>query len=130
MSQKKVHKTYMRRFVVSMGLYVVLIIAVSTLVERLPATSWNIVLAILPAIPLIYAMWAYGHYLSGIDEMQRLIHIKAITLAAGVVGIGSFTYGLLQSFADFPAVNLVLIFPILIAVWGFGLSYFGREYNE
>jgi len=62
--------------------------------------------------------------------LQRLIHTRAITLAAGLVGIGTFTYGLLQSFADFPAINLVWIFPLLIAIWGAGLSYYGRQFNE
>ncbi len=130
MSQKKVHGTYMRQFVIAMGSYVVLLVAVSTLVVYLPQTNWNILLAIIPALPLIYGMWAYSHYLSGIDEMQRLIHNRAIALAAGVTGIGTFTYGLLQSFADFPPLNLVWIFPILIVVWSFGLSFYGRQYNE
>jgi hypothetical protein len=130
MNQNSVHRTYMRRFVIAMGIYVVLLLGVSTLVGYLPATQWNILLSILPAIPLVYALWAYGHFLSGIDELQRLIHTKAIALAAGVVGIGTFTYGLLQSFADFPAINLVWIFPLLIAIWGAGLRYYGRQYNE
>lgn len=130
MEQKKVHHTYMRRFVIAMGGYIVLLLAVSTLVEYLPATRWNMLLALLPAAPLIYGMWGYGRYLEGIDELQQLIHAKATVLAAGLIGIGTFTYGLLQSYADFPPINLVWIFPILIAVWGFGLSYFGRQYNE
>lgn len=130
MDQNKVHRTYMRRFVISMGIYIILLIGVSTLVGYLPATQWNILLAILPATPLVYALWAYGHYLAGIDELQRLIHTRAIALAAGIVGIGSFTYGLLQSFANFPAINLVWIFPLLSVIWGAGLSYYGREYNE
>jgi hypothetical protein len=130
MDQNKVHRTYMRRFVIAMSIYIILLLGVSTLVGYLPAGQWNILLSILPAIPLVYALWAYGHFLNGIDELQRLIHTRSIALAAGMVGIGTFTYGLLQSFADFPAINLVWVLPLLIAIWGTGLSYYGRQYNE
>lgn len=113
MEQNKIHRTYMRRFVIAMSIYVILLVGVSTLVGYLLATQWNILLAILPAVPLVYAMWAYSHYLAGIDEFQRLIHTRATALAAGVVGIATFTLWPAAILCRFPGHQSGLDFPIV-----------------
>jgi hypothetical protein len=129
MDQKQVIRTYVGRSAAAMVLYIVILIAVVVLVRFLPETNWNILLAILPAIPLLYGLWSYGRFLDGVDEMQRLIHSKAIILAVGLVSVLTFTYGLLESFAGFPAISLLWVFPLLTTLWGFAHSYYAWKYG-
>ena len=129
MKQKRVQRTYFGRFLTAASLYVIFLAAVVIILRYVPSTNWNILLAILPAVPLVYGIWAYSQFLDGIDELQRLIHTKSVALAAGVASILTFTYGLLESFADFPVINLLWVFPLIAVVWGIGLSYYGRKYG-
>jgi hypothetical protein len=129
MKQKKAQQTYNRQFSAAMVVYVISLMGVVVATRYLPETNWNILLAILPAMPMIYGIWAYSGYLEGLDEMQRLIQTKAIVFAAGVVSALTFTYGLLESFANFPPINLLWVFPALTTVWSLGQAYYGRKYG-
>lgn len=129
MKQKQVQRTYGRQFGAAMAAYTVLLMGVVVATQYVPETNWNILLAALPAVPLAYGLWAYSGYLEGVDEMQRLIQTKAIVFAAGVVSILTFTYGLLESFASFPPINLLWVFPALTVAWSMGQAYYGRKYG-
>lgn len=130
MSQKALHVTYLRRMAVTAVIYVISVFGIALLVNNtdlpLPIT---ILLALLPMLPISYGLWAYNQFFNGLDELQRLIHSKAIIFAAGGTGLFTVSYGFLQSFADFPNLNLIWVFPILLVLWTFGQFFYGRKYG-
>jgi hypothetical protein len=123
------YKLYGRRLLGAMVSYTVLLIMVSLLVN---ISSWpmqlNILLAVVPILPIMYGVWVYRLFLENIDELQQMIQMKAIVTAAGLTGILTTAYGFLQAFASFPPINLTWIFPLMIMFWGVGQLYYGRAY--
>jgi hypothetical protein len=71
MKQKRVQRTYFGRFLTAASLYVIFLAAVVIILRYVPSTNWNILLAILPAVPLVYGIWAYSQFLDGIDELRK-----------------------------------------------------------
>ena len=58
-------------------------------------------------------------FFSNMDELQRRIQLEAFAFSFGVTGIVTFSYDLL-TYAGFPDISWVWIFPLMIALWGIG----------
>ena len=130
MSQKVIHQTYMRRMAGTAVVYVASVFAVTFLVNNVDLSRLiRALLAFIPMLPIIYGLWAYSSFTDQLDELQRLIQNKAIVLSAGLTGILTTSYGFLQSYADFPAIDLIWVFPMMIVLWGFSQAYYERKYR-
>lgn len=130
MSQKAVHLSYVRRMAATSAAYIVSVFAVSLLVNTVDLPRLvRTLLAFIPMFPIIYGLWAYSKFTDQLDELQRLIQNKAIVLSAGLTGILTTSYGFLQAYADFPPIELIWIFPMMIVLWGFSQAYYERKYG-
>jgi len=112
-------RRYMGNMLVASGLYTAFVFggAYATRIEGLP--QWVLIVAALaPLLPALLMLRAYAIFLKGIDEFQRRIQSEAMLYSAAIVGFGSFAYGFLEEWADFPHVPLIWVFPALIGVWG------------
>lgn len=121
-------KTYARDFVVSMIAYVILIILSRLVLDNLGTSPWRYLIALLPVIPVIFLVLAFLRYLSGIDELQQRIQLQAIGFAAGTTALLTFAYGFLE-LMGFPRFSTFLTFPLMVMLWGLGLSYVTRKYR-
>lgn len=121
-------KTYARDFVVSMIAYVILIILSRLVLDNLGTSPWWYLIALLPVIPVIFLVLAFLRYLSGIDELQQRIQLQAIGFAAGTTALLTFAYGFLE-LMGFPRFSTFLTFPLMVMLWGLGLSYVTRKYR-
>lgn len=121
-------KTYARDFTISMIAYVIIIIVSRLILDNLGDSPWRYPIALLPVVPVIFLILAFLRYLSGIDELQQRIQLQAIGFAAGTTGLLTFAYGFLE-LLGFPRFSTFLIFPMIIMLWGLGLSYFSRRYQ-
>jgi hypothetical protein len=108
--------------------YTVIIIVSRLLLNNLGDSLWRFPIALLPVIPIIILILAFMRYLSAIDELQQKIQLQAIGFAAGTTGLLTFAYGFLE-LAGFPRFSTFFIFPMMIMLWGIGLSYFSRRYQ-
>ncbi|MEZ4832608.1 MAG: hypothetical protein R2873_11535 [Caldilineaceae bacterium] len=95
--------------------------------ERTDSTPLQVVLAVLPVVPLLFALRAFLRFLSRIDELQQRIQPKRLGCrpAAGLVTI---TVGFLEN-AGLPQPSWIWVFPMLIAFWGIGTAIAGRRYQ-
>lgn len=113
-------RTYLRRFVPTMVIYVVLTMGVTTLVNTTGVTGpalW--LLAALPAIPLIAVFWIIGAYLSDIeDEFIRLLEIRKALIATGFALSLASLWGFLEVYAGAPHIPLFYV-PVF---WFAGLG--------
>jgi hypothetical protein len=118
-SAKRVGRRYMREMAIASVLYTAFVFAGAYAIRYLDLPQWLVICAALaPLIPALMMLRAYATFLNGIDEFQRRIQTDSILISAAVVGFGSFAYGFLEEWADFPHLPLIWVFPALIGVWG------------
>ena len=121
-------KRYMIEFGASMIAYTVVLMASIWMLNRTPEGPWQIVLAVLPVVPMLFALIAFLRFLSRMDELQQRIQLQAIGFAAGATGIITMTVGFLEN-AGLPQPSWIWVFPMLIALWGFGVALASRRYE-
>lgn len=113
-------RTYLRRFVPTMILYVMLVPATPLLIRATEAKGpllW--VLAALPALPLCAVFWIIGAYLAAIeDEFVRVLEVRKALIATGFAMSVASIWGFLQVYAKAPDLPLFYV-PIL---WFAGLG--------
>ena len=112
-----------------MAAYVVVLPICILLIIASPHSAWwRIPLALVPVIPILFAMRAFMRFFSYMDELQRRIQLEAFAFSFGVTGIVTFSYGLL-TYVGFPAISWVWIFPLMVALWGIGQGVATRRYR-
>ncbi len=122
-------RRYMRQFIPAMIAYSIVLVAAMWLLDRLGDGSlWRIPVAVLPMIPIGFALRAYLIFLNGADELQRRIQLNGVAFAAGATGMVTLTYGFLEN-AGFPTLSWIWIFPMIIAFWGIGSALAERRYK-
>ena len=126
---REVQKRYFKEFGISMGFYIVLLIAsilVITNVE-LPKVA-QVIVTLIPVIPTIFVVIAVMRALRDSDELQQRIQLQAVTFSAIVTGLITFSYGFLENIG-FPHFPSLFIFPLMIALWGIGAGIFAGKYK-
>jgi hypothetical protein len=120
-------RAYLRRFLPMMLLYVVILFGAVWLQDRIkPAGPLAILLAILPALPLIGVIWALGRLvIEEQDEYLRSLVVRQFMIATGFMLIVTSIWGFLDAFDQVPHVPMFWAFII----WCVGLGI-GTLVNE
>jgi hypothetical protein len=109
----------------------VLMIAAS-LVNRVaePGPALRVALAILPVLPLAALAWAIMRAIASLDELQRRIHLDAMS-AVFVSGIFvAVIYGQLQhARVGLPDLNWAFFYPVQLVSWAIGYLVASRRYQ-
>ena len=127
---KKARRLYHRRMAVAGALYVGLVFAGALAVRGASPPQWAaVILALLPTAPALLMLRAFLAYVSALEEFQRRMQTKAVIVAAGLVVFGSFSYGFLEEWADFPRVPLFWVFPVFCVVFGLAHFVIRRRYQ-
>ncbi|MDP1546717.1 MAG: hypothetical protein Q8L87_11900 [Anaerolineales bacterium] len=129
MNQKQIMRRYLRELLVSMSIYIVILIASISILERIELPKiWQVVITLLPAIPVAFVIIVIMRLLVDSDELQQRIQLYATALSAALTGFITFSYAFLEN-VGFPKFSTFLIFPMLVAFWGISLGYFARKYQ-
>jgi hypothetical protein len=76
-------------------------------------------IAVLPALPILYFVWAVGRYLTEeTDEYQRMKQVTSALFATGWLLILATIWGFLETFEVVPHVPSWAVIP----VWAIGLG--------
>ncbi|HEU5377233.1 MAG TPA: hypothetical protein VFV38_17520 [Ktedonobacteraceae bacterium] len=122
-------KTYKREFYTAMLLYAaVLFVSVFLTKQGSPSAWWRIPLALLPLIPIFFALRAFLRFFSRSDELQRHIQLEALALSFGVTCVLTWSYGLLE-YIGFPAVSWIWVPPLMMALWSISAALASRRYQ-
>ncbi|MEM8533158.1 MAG: hypothetical protein AAGF95_20095 [Chloroflexota bacterium] len=124
----QVEKSYFREFSIAMVAYAITLISVLLLLPLLGESPWRFLLVLIPILPIGYGLRAFLRYLDGLDELQRRIQLAGVTFAAGVTGLLTFSYGLLEM-AGLPPLSWVWVLPLLILSWGVGAALARQKYQ-
>ena len=116
-----------RRYVIRMWIsaaFCVLFSVLAALVFRLchPHGVLSYLVAVLPALPIIGALFYTGVYLSEEkDEFQRNLLVQSLLGGTGGILAVTTTWGYMVDFAHAPNLDLVWVYPLF---WLFaGISY-------
>ena len=115
-------RAYLRRFVPLMGAYVIILFGAIWLNKAAaPTGPFAVVLAILPALPLIGVVWAIGRLIvEEADEYQRSLTIRQVIVATGFMLAVTSVWGFLETFALVPHLPMYWAFIIWCAGLGVG----------
>ena len=122
-------KTWTREFLTAMAAYVIVLPICILLINASPHSAWwRIPLALIPVIPILFAMRAFMRFFSTMDELQRQIQLEAFAFSFGATCIVTFSYSLLTD-VGFPVISWGWIFPLMVALWGIGQGVATRRYR-
>ena len=124
----KASKQYAVEFGSAMLGYSVAVVVSISLIRQFPNSDWRYILALLPVLPAMLAMWAFVRALGRMDELQRRIQFDAIVFAAGATGMLTFGYGWLEN-VGLPHLPLLWVLPMMVALWGVSVAVNSRKYR-
>ncbi|MBM6550868.1 hypothetical protein [Marinomonas ostreistagni] len=82
-----------------------------------PESGWSTFFAILPLVPAIWAVRTTIRLVTLMETQQQVQQLVNFATSFVVVGLLTFTYGFLSCFADYPSFPLILVAPLMVAVW-------------
>lgn len=114
--ERQISKEYMKEFFVAMLAYVIVIIGAFSLIARTDVAWQRWLLALLPMIPLLFALRALIRYLHRIDEYQQRIQYNSFAVSAAATAFVTFTLGLLEN-VGMPQLSMVWVLPMICFFW-------------
>jgi hypothetical protein len=129
-SSKEAARQYRRDVAISGAIYMALVFGGALAISNLDPPPWAvIVLSLLPVAPALMMLRAYLAFTRSMDEFQRRLQSEALLIASAVVVFGSFAYGFLEEWADFPHIPLLWVFPVFCGAWGVAHLVISRRYK-
>ncbi|WP_291843994.1 hypothetical protein [Maricaulis sp.] len=74
--------------------------------------------AVLPVLPGLGALWAVLTFYRSMDEFKQRLLAEAMIISALLTGFGTFAYGFLEGALELPPIPMIWIFPAMIGLWG------------
>jgi hypothetical protein len=127
---KQIGQRYMRGMAIAAVLYMAVVAGGVYVINNNEPPQWLVIaLALAPLAPAALMLRTYLVFFRALDEFQRRIQTEAMLITLGVVGLGAFTYGFLEEWADFPHVPLIWVFPAIIVTWTFAQIFVRVRYK-
>lgn len=127
---KRAAQSYMRGMAVAALLYMAVVAIGVGAIDYMHPPRWLLIaIAFAPLAPAALMVRIYLEFFRAMDEFQRRIQTDAMVITLGVVGLGAFTYGFLEEWAQFPHVPLIWVFPAMILVWAAAQVVVRRRYR-
>ncbi|MFN8411415.1 MAG: hypothetical protein U0Z26_03405 [Anaerolineales bacterium] len=129
MNQNQVMKRYYKEFFSAIGAYTIVLIGSISILKAfdLPKAA-QIIIAIIPVLPIVFVIIAITRALRDSDELQQKVQYSAIMFSAVATGLITFSYGLLEN-VGFPPFPTIWVLPMMFMLWGFSLGYFWKKYQ-
>ena len=128
--RKESQKRGWRQFALGMVLYAVVITATSLFSNRLELPQvLNVVLALLPMILAVWAMLGWIRAVRSFGELQQRILGEGLYWALGLTSALTFSYGLLEAYAELPKVSMLYVWPLINVTFIVGQALARRRYR-
>lgn len=128
---KALTRRYLREFIPPMLGYVAVMLVWKRLLDAVDATALRVLIALFPALLLVWIMRAFVRYVRDSDEMQRRIELESGAIAALILSTVYMTLGFLQTadLIQIPAkVAMLWVFPTLCFCYGVAKVVIARRY--
>jgi hypothetical protein len=94
-----------------------------------PPGALRTMLAVLPALPVLWMLWSVHVFMARTDELIRRVHKEALAVAAGVTAAFSIVYGLLEESAGFPHLSARWAILVMGVAWAISSLLLWRRYK-
>lgn len=113
-------RRHSRRVILFSLLYAFVLLPIVYVIRHgMVAGSWRMILALLPAIPLIAMFGSYGRYLSEeTDEYVRMMVVRQILTATTIAMVCAVVWGFLSDLGGAPPIATYWIAVVWIAAQG------------
>jgi hypothetical protein len=128
---KTLIRRYYREMGWAMGAYVAVMLVWKRLLDHVGETWLRVLVALLPALLVVWVMRAFVRYVRDSDEMQRRIELESGAVAGLLVSAGYMAAGFLQTadLISIPAkVAMLWVFPSLCFTYGIAKVLISRRY--
>jgi hypothetical protein len=123
-------RRYAREFFPAMLAYVLILLLVWPLVDRVHGTTARVAIALLPVLPVAFLVRAMVRLILASDELERRLQLEAISIASLSVGLLTFSAGFLQAAGLLHLkAGLMLVLPALFAAYGLAMWWARRRYR-
>ena len=123
---------YLREFLPAMGAYVLAVFGSLLLLQNIDATATRALVALLPVLPIAFALRAIMRYVRNVDEMQQRIELESIAFATALVSLVYLAGGFLQlaRVIDLHAgTTMAMVFPLVCLVYGIAKLLVARRFR-
>ncbi|MGH8157796.1 MAG: hypothetical protein ACREPQ_06725 [Rhodanobacter sp.] len=128
---RSIHRRYQREFWPPMLAYVAIMFLLWPLLPKVHNAWLEVVLALLPVVPVLVVMRAMVRLVLGSDELEQRIHLIGLAVAATVVSSLSLVGGFLAA-ADIVKLDgaiLMWVWPTLVVVYALARGWASRRYG-
>ena len=126
---KPAAKQYFKDLLLGVTLYIAILIGSNFALRIWDLTvEIKVVLAFACAAPALLVIRAVLIFSRSWDELQRKKQLEATLIAFLLVGMGTFTYGFLETIG-FPNLSMIWVFPMLYGTQGLAMIYVSRKYG-
>lgn len=128
---KALMRRYYREFTPPMAAYVAVMMVWRHLLDWVQAPALRVLVALLPALLVIWVMRAFVRFVRDSDEMQRRIELESGAVSGLLVSAGFLAAGFLQSakLIDVPSsVAMLWVFPMLCLTYAVSKVFIARRY--
>ena len=108
-----------RRIIISVELFLGMLFLSQWLLGQNIERPYDVIAAVLPAIPGAYLAYSIGMAIAQLDELQRRIQLEAIGIGFGLSVIFALTYALLIP-VGVTQVSWMFVPLLMILLWGVG----------
>jgi len=117
---------------VAMSIYVVVLLLALPVVRTVASIPLKGMLAVAPALPMLYVIWLMAQRIRDSDELEQRMHLIALGVATAVVAACSLVGGFLATAQVLPIDGSVLIwvFPLMMFCYGATRWWIARRYGS
>jgi uncharacterized membrane protein YkvI len=107
------------RFMLSMLAFLLLIAIQTFTLELLDMATWlQVIVTLMPIMPLVWTFTIYRKRFRSLDEYLQRLTGEAFLWAIGIVGFSAFAYGMLAMKFTMPEVSLAFVLPAIFGGHG------------
>jgi hypothetical protein len=119
-TRQEAMQRYRVRFIAAMLVYSVAIMGCMTVLKQVEPMWAKVVLALVPVLPILYALREVVRLIPALDELERAVQTEAVVVAAIATCLLTFMWGLLEK-AGLPRMPLVMVLPMFCGLYGFAV---------
>ncbi|MEO8999376.1 MAG: hypothetical protein ABI227_10150 [Rhodanobacter sp.] len=125
-------RRYQTRVILAMVLYVVVLLLVWPLARSGTSMPLKVLLALLPALPVLYVIWQMAQRVWHSDELQQRTHLIALGASTAIVGVASLIGGFLAAsgVVKLDGSILVWVFPVTLISYYVAQWWVARHYGN
>ena len=124
-------RRYIKEFGLAMVGYAIAVLGGSFLLKQFDENLFTaVLLALLPGVAAVFAVWAVWRHIADMDELQRQVHAQAAVVTVCIFVVVCMVLGFLEDWAGMPHLNPYWLSFASIMVWSMTVMIITLRYSR